>query len=46
MTYYLRIVAAVAVLAALVQCAPVQETDALRARAEQGGAEAQCSLGE
>ena len=46
MTHAVRFVAAVAVLTALAQCAPVQETDALRARAEQGGAEAQCSLGE
>ena len=46
MTHATRFVAVVAVLTALAQCAPVQETDALRARAEQGGAEAQCSLGE
>ena len=50
MTHAVRFVAAVAALTALAQCAPVQEptpeTDALRARAEQGGAEAQCSLGE
>ena len=49
MTYYLRIVAAVAVLTALVLCVPVQaqtpEIDALRACAEAGGTEAQNNLG-
>ncbi len=50
MTHAVRFVAVVAVLTALALCVPVQAqtpaTDALRARAEQGGAEAQCSLGE
>ncbi len=49
MTHHLRFVAAVAVLTALAQCAPVQEpmpeTDALRARAEAGDAEAQFDVG-
>ena len=50
MTHAVRFVAVVAVLTALAQCAPVQaqtpeETDALRARAEAGDAEAQFSLG-
>ena len=49
MTHYLRIVAVVAVLTALVLCVPVQaqtpEIDALRARAEQGDARAQSRLG-
>jgi hypothetical protein len=49
MTHATRFVA-VAVLIALALCVPVQaqtpEIDALRVRAEQGDAEAQCSLGE
>jgi hypothetical protein len=45
MTHHLRLVAVVAVLTALAQCAPVPEIDALRARAEAGDAEAQYSLG-
>ena len=49
MTHHLRLVAVVAVLTALAQCAPVQEptpeTDTQRARAEAGDAEAQFSLG-
>ena len=50
MTHAVRFVAAVAVLTALALCAPVQaqtpeETDALRARAEAGDAEAQNLLG-
>ena len=49
MRHYLRFVAVVAVLTALVVCVPVQaqtpEIDALRARAEQGDAEAQFNLG-
>ena len=49
MAHYLRIVATIAVLIALVVCVPVQaqtpEIDALRARAEQGDAEAQSNLG-
>ena len=44
MTHAVRFVAVVAVLTTLAQCAPVQEpmseTDALRARAEAGDAEA------
>ena len=49
MTHYLRIVAVVAVLTALVLCVPVQaqtpEIDALRAQAEQGDVDAQFNLG-
>ena len=49
MTHAVRFVAVVAVLTALALCVPVQaqtpETDALRARAEAGDAEAQLSLG-
>jgi len=49
MTYYLRIVAAVAVPTALALCMPVQaqtpEIDAMRARADQGNAAAQFILG-
>jgi TPR repeat protein len=49
MTHATRFVAAVAVLAALVLCVPVQaqtpEIDALRVRAEAGDAEAQYNLG-
>ena len=49
MTHYLRFVAVAAVLSALVVCVSVQaqtsEIDALRARAEQGEAEAQYDLG-
>ena len=49
MTHYLRFVAIVAVLSALVVCAPVEvhtpEIDALRARAEQGDGDAQVNLG-
>ena len=49
MTHATRLVAVVAVLAALVLCVPVQaqppEFEALRARAEQGAAEAQNNLG-
>ena len=49
MKHSLRIVAAVAVLVALVLCVPVEaqtpEIEALRARAEQGDAEAQFKLG-
>ena len=45
MTHAVRFVAVVAVLTALAQCAPVQETDALRARAEAGDVEAQFVLG-
>ena len=49
MTHAVRFVAVVAVLTALALCVPVQaqtpETDALRARAEAGDAEAQVSLG-
>jgi hypothetical protein len=44
MTHAVRIVAAVALLTALALCVPVQaqtpEIDALRVRAEEGGAEA------
>ena len=49
MTHAVRIVAAVAVLTALALCVAVQaqtpEIDALRARAEAGGTEAQNNLG-
>ena len=49
MTHATRFVAAVAVLTALALCVPVQaqtpEIDALRARAEQGVADAQSDLG-
>ena len=49
MTHYLRFVTVVAVLSALVVCAPVQaqtpDIDALRARAEQGNFLAQYDLG-
>ena len=49
MTYYLRILAAVAVPTALALCMPVQaqtpEIDAMRARADQGNAAAQFILG-
>ena len=49
MTHHLRFVAAVAVLTALVLRVPVQaqtpDIDALRARAEAGGAGAQVNLG-
>jgi len=49
MTHSRRIVTTVAVLATLVLCMPVQaqtpEIDALRARAEQGDADAQFALG-
>ena len=48
MTHAIRIVAAAGVLIALVVCVPVQaqtpEIDALRARAEEGVAEAQFEL--
>jgi len=48
MTHAVRFVAVVAVLTALALCVPVQaqtpEIDALRARAEQGDAEAQYNL--
>jgi hypothetical protein len=49
MTHHLRIVAVVVVLTALALCVPVQaqtpELDALRARSEQGDADAQFILG-
>ena len=49
MTHAVRFVAVVAVLTALALCVPVQaqtrEIAALRARAEQGDAEAQSDLG-
>ena len=49
MTHYLRFVTVVAVLIAFVVCVQIEaqppEVDALRTRAAQGDAEAQCFLG-